>query len=120
MPSAQATPVRRYAGRRMCPALASLHHKTLPDPTGPGADFRSEQAHDQAILVRGPNGSVAAQKRCPGALLQGPAITGAVNGYVFTGQVPGSRPASDFTVRVAPRRTDAFIPAELALIAWQR
>ncbi len=47
-------------------------------------------------------------------------IPGAVNGHIYAGQVPASRPASDFTVRVVPWRRDALIPAELALIAWQK
>jgi starch phosphorylase len=53
-------------------------------------------------------------------LRQEQAIPGAVNGYVFNGQAPASRPANDFTVRVVPRRPGASVPTELALIAWQK
>ncbi|MFI5012187.1 MAG: alpha-glucan family phosphorylase [Hyphomicrobiales bacterium] len=48
------------------------------------------------------------------------AISRAVNGYIYAGQAPASRPAGDFTVRVIPCRREALVPAELALIAWQR
>jgi len=48
------------------------------------------------------------------------AIPGAVNGYVYVGDAPGSRPAGDYTVRVLPSREGADVPLELPLIAWQR
>ena len=47
------------------------------------------------------------------------AITGAANGYVFAGQAPAARPASDFTVRVVPAHAEARAPTDLPLIAWQ-
>ena len=48
------------------------------------------------------------------------AIPGAVNGYIFSGRIPGARPTGDFTVRVVPGSPEAFVPGELCLIAWQR
>ncbi|MDR3513294.1 MAG: alpha-glucan family phosphorylase [Caulobacteraceae bacterium] len=51
---------------------------------------------------------------------QGPPVVGAANGYVFAGEAPASRPAADFTVRVTPERAGVAVPAEVALIAWQR
>jgi starch phosphorylase len=48
------------------------------------------------------------------------AIPGAMNGYVYAGEVPAQRPADDYTVRVVPYREGVQVPAELALIAWQR
>ena len=56
----------------------------------------------------------------PVLLAQERAIPGAMNGYIFIGQVAASRPANDFTVRIIPSRREALVPAELALIAWQR
>ncbi|MDE1987365.1 MAG: alpha-glucan family phosphorylase [Alphaproteobacteria bacterium] len=47
------------------------------------------------------------------------AIPGSTNGYVFAGAVTGSRPLEDYTVRVVPFHPNAFLPAELPLIAWQ-
>jgi starch phosphorylase len=47
------------------------------------------------------------------------AIPGAVNGFVYTGAVPASRPAGDYTVRAIAAFDGAHVPAELPLIAWQ-
>ncbi len=47
-------------------------------------------------------------------------IPGAVNGYVYTATVDTARPVGDFTVRLTPYHPQAFIPAELPLIAWQK
>jgi len=48
------------------------------------------------------------------------AIPGALNGYVYAGEVPAQRPADEYTVRVVPHREGVQVPAELSLIAWQR
>ena len=47
------------------------------------------------------------------------AIPGSTNGYIYAGAVTSSRPLEDFTVRVVPYHPEAFLPAELPLIAWQ-
>lgn len=54
------------------------------------------------------------------ALHKGQAIPGAINGYVYVGEVAASRPSGDYTVRAVPHRGGAFIPSELPLITWQR
>lgn len=54
------------------------------------------------------------------ALHREQAIPGAAHGYVYAGEVATSRPASDYTLRLVPHHPDAFVPAELPLIAWQR
>ena len=48
------------------------------------------------------------------------AIPGAVNGYIYCGEADADRPSSDFTVRIVPRHSAAFVPMELPLIAWQK
>jgi starch phosphorylase len=53
-------------------------------------------------------------------LHQEQAIPGAMNGYIYAGDVPGLRSANDYTVRVVPHREGVQIPAELAMISWQR
>jgi starch phosphorylase len=53
-------------------------------------------------------------------LHQEQAIPGALNGFIYAGEVPALRPADDYTVRVVPYRTGVQVPAELPLIAWQR
>jgi len=47
-------------------------------------------------------------------------IPGSANGYVYAGEVTGTRRAGDYTLRVVPQHDSAFIPSELPLIAWQR
>jgi starch phosphorylase len=47
-------------------------------------------------------------------------IPGALNGFIYAGEVPAQRPADDYTVRVVPYREGVQIPAELPLVAWQR
>ncbi|MGH6889671.1 MAG: alpha-glucan family phosphorylase [Rhizomicrobium sp.] len=54
------------------------------------------------------------------ALHREQAIPGAAHGYVYAGEVAGSRAADDYTLRLVPHHDDAFVPAELPLISWQR
>jgi len=53
-------------------------------------------------------------------LYQEQAIPGAMNGFIYAGEVTALRPADDYTVRVVPNREGVQVPAELSLIAWQR
>jgi starch phosphorylase len=53
-------------------------------------------------------------------MLRGQQLVGAVHGYVYSAQVPASRPASDYTPRLIPYHPDAVIPLEAAQILWQR
>ena len=48
------------------------------------------------------------------------AIPGALNGYVYSANVPASRPDWHFTPRVTAWHPDALTPIESGLIAWQR
>lgn len=54
------------------------------------------------------------------SLVRGTAISGAVNGYIYAGNVVTPRPLDDFTVRIVPRHPGVRIPAELPLIFWQK
>jgi glycogen phosphorylase len=42
------------------------------------------------------------------------------NGYIYSAQVPSSRPATDYTARVIPRCSGVAVPLEAAQILWQR
>ena len=46
-------------------------------------------------------------------------IHGAVNGHLYRGAVPASRPAEHYTPRIVPRHPQAFVPAEAPLITWR-
>jgi glycogen phosphorylase len=48
------------------------------------------------------------------------AIVGAMNGYVFSANVPASRPEWHYTARAMAFHPDAITPIECPLIAWQR
>jgi starch phosphorylase len=41
-------------------------------------------------------------------------------GYLYSGQVPATRPASDYTARVIPQHSGVAVPLEAAGILWQR
>jgi len=47
-------------------------------------------------------------------------LVGASNSYVYGGQVPANRPATDFAPRILPRRGGVNIPLEANQILWQR
>lgn len=53
-------------------------------------------------------------------MICGAPIAGAAHGYIFSAQVPASRPADDYTPRIRAWHAQAFLPAECALLAWQR
>lgn len=48
------------------------------------------------------------------------AIPGSANGYIYAGAISSARPLEDFTVRVVPYHPNAFLPAELPLVTWER
>lgn len=45
-------------------------------------------------------------------------LPGAVNGFRFTGEIPGDRALSDFTARIVPHHPAAFVPIENDCILW--
>ncbi|MGO8928658.1 MAG: alpha-glucan family phosphorylase [Limisphaerales bacterium] len=47
-------------------------------------------------------------------------LVGAVNGYAYRGEVPASRPATDYTARVIPHCSGVLVPLEADRILWQR
>ncbi len=47
-------------------------------------------------------------------------LVGAENGFVYTANVPSTRPASDYTPRVLPERKGVAVPLEAHWILWQR
>lgn len=53
-------------------------------------------------------------------LTRGRQLVGAQNGYIYSVRVPANRPATDYTVRVVPRRPGITVPIESAQILWQR
>jgi starch phosphorylase len=53
-------------------------------------------------------------------LMWGQRLEGVENGYVYSGTVPATRPATDYTLPVIPFRTGAEVPLEAVQILWER
>jgi starch phosphorylase len=51
---------------------------------------------------------------------RGHQLLGATGGYAYSASVPATRPASDYTPRVVPFKTGAYVPLEAGEILWQR
>ena len=47
-------------------------------------------------------------------------LVGAMNGYLYTAQVPATRPVTDYTPRIIPHHPDATVPLEASHILWAR
>jgi starch phosphorylase len=47
-------------------------------------------------------------------------LVGALNGYAYHGEVPASRPATDYTARLIPQHEGVAVPLEDEHILWQR
>jgi starch phosphorylase len=43
-----------------------------------------------------------------------------LNGYIYSAEVPATRPAADYTARVIPHRSGVAVPMEAPRILWQR
>jgi len=58
----------------------------------------------------------------PGAIVmeRGSPIPGSINAYIYSGTSSAEREAGDFTVRILPAHDGALVPAEIALICWQK
>jgi len=53
-------------------------------------------------------------------MARGAPISGSGNGHIYNGSAAATRPAEDYTIRVVPTRAGVEVPAELALIHWQK
>jgi len=78
-----------------------------------GLDPRSVRVELFADLV---NGSEAVRQ----AMAHGRKLDGPVGGYEYTGSMPASRPAGDYTPRLLPYHPEARVPLEANQILWQR
>ena len=47
-------------------------------------------------------------------------LIGSVNAFIYSAEVPSSRPADDYTPRIVPAFSDAQVPLEAKEILWQR
>ena len=47
-------------------------------------------------------------------------LEGEARGYAYSGRVPATRPATDYTARVTPQHSGVAVPLEATRILWQR
>jgi glycogen phosphorylase len=47
-------------------------------------------------------------------------LAGAASGYLYRGEAPAARPATDYTPRLIPHYDGVAIPLEAARILWHR
>jgi starch phosphorylase len=52
-------------------------------------------------------------------LTRGQALAGAINGFVYSGEVPGARPVEHYTARIVPYHPAAAVPLEANQILWR-
>ncbi len=52
------------------------------------------------------------------AMNRGERLVGSANGFTYTGCIPATRPATDFTPRLVPYHIGAFVPLEAPFILW--
>ncbi|HTT75449.1 MAG TPA: alpha-glucan family phosphorylase [Candidatus Binataceae bacterium] len=64
------------------------------------------QAHDGGPCVKQP-------------MVRGEELNGSAGGFIFTAQVPSSRPAADYTPRITPAYPGVQVPLEVQQILWQ-
>jgi starch phosphorylase len=58
----------------------------------------------------------AAPTRVP--MNRGERLVGSANGFMYTAHVPATRAAADYTPRVIPQHSGAFVPMEAPFILW--
>jgi starch phosphorylase len=93
------------------------------------ADTRDGQHHFQVEVILGRVDPQAVQvelfaaeaesgeRRQP--MARGDKLPDREGGYLFTAQVPATRPAGDFTLRIIPYFPGVAVPLEIPLILWQ-
>jgi starch phosphorylase len=51
-------------------------------------------------------------------LNRGERLVGSANGFTYTALIPATRPAADYTPRLVPKHSGAFVPLEAPFILW--
>jgi glycogen phosphorylase len=74
------------------------------DPDAVSAELYAEEKNGAAVL------------RQP--MQRGERLVGSENGFMYTATLPATRPAADFTPRLVPQHTGAFVPLEASFILW--
>jgi len=100
-----------HFGQLEVSTVADEHHFTLQvyldelDPDAVRVQLYAEAIGDQPAVIQ--------------TLERSAALAGAINGFVYSGQVPSSRPAEHYTPRIVPYHPAASVPMEAAHILWR-
>jgi len=88
------------------------------------SDSNRHRFHVQAYLDELDAGAVCVELCADGeqpvriGMTRGDQLTGSMNAFGYTAEVPASRPASDFTPRLVPCHAGALVPLEAREILW--
>ena len=66
------------------------------------------------LYAEGQNGQASVRE----AMNRGERLVGSANGFMYTARIPSARPAADYTPRLVPTHTGAFVPLEAPFILW--
>jgi starch phosphorylase len=66
------------------------------------------------LYAEGHNGSLCSRH----PMTRGERLVGSENGFMYTVAIPVSRPAADYTPRLIPKHSGAFVPLEASFILW--
>jgi glycogen phosphorylase len=100
--------------------FGTVHSETVGDVHHFRVQVYLDELGPEAVLVE-----LYAQPRNGGApvrqsMKRGESLVGSVNAFIYTADVPSSRPAGDYTPRIIPAFTDVQVPLEAKQILWQR
>jgi starch phosphorylase len=101
-------------------SFGPVHAETMGDVHNFRAQVYLDDLGPDAVLVelyaQPRNGAPPVRQ----PMARGDALVGSVNGFVYTAQVPSSRPAADYTPRIVPAFGEVHVPLEAKQILWQR
>jgi starch phosphorylase len=67
------------------------------------------------LYAEGQNGAEPVRQ----PMQRGQQLVGSANAFVYVASAPSTRPASDYTPRVAPYKAGASVPLEAPFICWR-
>ena len=77
-------------------------------------DELDPEAVQVELYAEGQNGGAPFRQ----SMIRGERLVGSQNGFMYSVQVPATRPAADFTPRLIPQYAGASVPLEASFILW--
>jgi len=110
----QAQIVKHWSAVRFGTATVELKDRQYLFRVQVFLDDLDPNAVSAELFAEEKNGNTAS--RLP--LDRGERLVGSANAFAYTACVPANRPAADFTPRLVPQHTGAFVPLEAPFILW--